>query len=64
MLDPVCGMVLKPADIASQENHQGKTYSFCSESCRKKFLAEPGKYAGPHAGMAAIPNHEAAQRHD
>ena len=64
MRDPVCGMALKPADIAFQENYQGKTYSFCSDSCRKKFLADPGKYAGPHAGVAAIPNHEAAQQHD
>ena len=44
--DPVCGMTLKPADIGFQENYQGKTYSFCSDSCRKKFLADPGKYAG------------------
>ena len=44
--DPVCGMSLKRNDIAFQENYQGKTYSFCSDSCRKKFLAEPAKYAG------------------
>ena len=44
--DPVCGMTLKPAEIAFQENYQGKTYSFCSDSCRKKFLADPAKYAG------------------
>jgi Cu(I)/Ag(I) efflux system membrane fusion protein len=62
--DPVCGMVLKPADIAFQENYHGRTYSFCSDSCRKKFLADPGKHAGSLAGVAAIDNHEAAQRHD
>jgi YHS domain-containing protein len=43
--DPVCGMSLKPAEIAFQENYQGKTFSFCSDTCRKKFLADPGKYA-------------------
>jgi RND family efflux transporter MFP subunit len=62
--DPVCGMVLKPADMAFQERYQGRTFSFCSDSCRKKFLADPGKYAGSLAGVAAIDNHEAAQRHD
>jgi Cu+-exporting ATPase len=54
--DPVCGMTLKPAEIAFQENYQGKTFSFCSDSCRKKFLADPGKYATQST--------EAAQRHD
>jgi YHS domain-containing protein len=62
--DPVCGMTLKPAEIAVQENYGGKTYSFCSDSCRKKFLAEPGKYAGAKAGMAALPHGEAAERND
>jgi Cu(I)/Ag(I) efflux system membrane fusion protein len=62
--DPVCGMTLKPADIVFQENYQGKTYSFCSDSCRKKFLADPGKYAGAKAGIAAIPHNEAAERND
>jgi YHS domain-containing protein len=62
--DPVCGMTLKPADIAFQENYQGKTFSFCSDSCRKKFLADPGKYAGQKANVAAIPKDEAAQQHD
>ena len=62
--DPVCGMTLKPADIAFQENYQGKTFSFCSDSCRKKFLADPGKYAGQKGNVAAIPKDEAGQRHD
>jgi YHS domain-containing protein len=62
--DPVCGMTLKQADIAFQENYQGRTFSFCSDSCRKKFLADPGKYAGAKAGIAAIPHTEAAERND
>lgn len=62
--DPVCGMTLKPAQIAFQENYQGRTYSFCSETCRRKFLADPAKYAGKKADVAAIPTGEAARRHD
>jgi RND family efflux transporter MFP subunit len=64
MRDPVCGMALKSTEIAFQENYQGKTYSFCSDSCRRKFLAEPGKYALPKANVAAIPRNEASERHD
>jgi membrane fusion protein, copper/silver efflux system len=62
--DPVCGMTLKASAVAAQENYQGKTYSFCSDSCRKKFLADPAKYAGKKAEMAAVPSEEAAPRHD
>lgn len=43
--DPVCGMALSKGDIKFQEHFAGKTYSFCSDSCRKKFLADPDKFA-------------------
>lgn len=62
--DPVCGMTLKPSEVAAQENYQGKTYSFCSDSCRKKFRADPAKFSGKKAEMAAVSSEEAAQRHD
>ena len=62
--DPVCGMALKAGDIAFQENYQGRTFSFCSDACRRKFLADPGKYAGQKTSVAAIPDAEAAQGHD
>lgn len=52
--DPVCGMTLKPAQIAFQENYQGKTFSFCSDSCRKKFLDDPARFAGVKANVAAV----------
>ncbi|MDF2883092.1 MAG: hypothetical protein K0R54_3649 [Clostridiaceae bacterium] len=35
--DPVCGMYINP-DTAIRETIDGKTYYFCSESCRKEFL--------------------------
>jgi Cu(I)/Ag(I) efflux system membrane fusion protein len=62
--DPVCGMTLKPSQIAFQESFQGRTYSFCSESCRKQFRADPQKFAGPKAAVAAIPQAEATDQHD
>lgn len=42
--DPVCGMNVDPASALRHE-HAGQTYYFCSEHCRGKFQADPGKYA-------------------
>jgi transcriptional regulator GlxA family with amidase domain/YHS domain-containing protein len=41
--DLVCGMTVDPAKALRAE-HGGKTYHFCSEDCRKRFLAEPERY--------------------
>lgn len=38
--DPICGMTVDEATALSAE-HNGETFYFCSESCRKKFLAGP-----------------------
>jgi YHS domain-containing protein len=43
--DPVCGMGIDPETAAATEDHEGKTYHFCSAACHEKFKAEPGKYA-------------------
>jgi Cu+-exporting ATPase len=42
--DPVCGMSVTTSADAPQVAHEGKTYYFCSEHCRAKFLAAPGTY--------------------
>jgi Cu(I)/Ag(I) efflux system membrane fusion protein len=44
--DRVCGMDLDTAKAAGKMDYQGKTYYFCSKSCREKFEKDPGKYAG------------------
>ena len=38
--DPICGMTVDKA-TALHEERDGKSFSFCSEGCRQKFLAEP-----------------------
>jgi YHS domain-containing protein len=43
--DPVCGMEIDAEKAAAKTDYQGKTYYFCMEGCKQKFLAEPGKYA-------------------
>lgn len=52
--DPVCGMaVTGPLFVL----HEGSRYHFCSERCRQKFLAEPGRYTGADAPQAeAMPS--------
>lgn len=41
--DPVCGMIVQ-ASSAHQHIHDGERYYFCSNGCKGKFVAEPGKY--------------------
>jgi len=47
--DPVCGMAVDPKKAAAASVHAGKTYYFCSTSCRDKFEKEPAKYAAAPA---------------
>jgi len=43
-IDPVCSMKVDPA-TAPQAIHEGKTYYFCSEGDRQKFLENPGAFS-------------------
>lgn len=54
MRDPVCGMPIKADASSAAAVHDGKTYYFCSRSCRDKFEIDPQHYL---SGAAA-------QRHD
>ena len=38
--DPICGMTVDEA-TAPRAEREGQTFYFCSEHCRKKFLAQP-----------------------
>ncbi len=42
--DPVCGMQVDPAKAAGHSRYQGRTYSFCSLGCKKKFDLNPAQY--------------------
>jgi Cu+-exporting ATPase len=43
--DVVCGMQVDPAKAAAKSEYNGKTYYFCSASCKSKFDANPQQYA-------------------
>lgn len=47
--DPVCGMTVDPQQAGAAAVRGGKTYYFCSTSCRDKFEQAPEKYAGASA---------------
>lgn len=39
--DVVCGMQVDPAKAAGTSQRDGKTYYFCSKSCKARFDANP-----------------------
>ncbi len=43
--DPVCGMDVMPEKAAAATVYQGRTYYFCSKTCRDRFDSEPDKFA-------------------
>ena len=43
-IDPVCGMSVDQETAQWKTDFKGKTWYFCSSSCRTKFIANPGKY--------------------
>ncbi|TNU73002.1 heavy metal translocating P-type ATPase [Miniimonas arenae] len=45
--DPVCGMSIDPATAAATREHDGVTFSFCSEHCAATFDADPHRYGHP-----------------
>jgi YHS domain-containing protein len=57
--DPVCGMRIDAEDAAATVEHDGKTYYFCSETCRDVFVADPSRpgldaISGMHSGRVTM----------
>lgn len=47
VIDPVCGMQINKQFAAAREELFGKTYYFCVEDCRQKFLEDVARYSTP-----------------
>ena len=43
-LDVVCGMQVDPGKAMGSSEYNGKTYYFCSKSCKAKFDANPAQF--------------------
>lgn len=52
-IDPVCGMELRPAEVAARIAQDGEERVFCSQDCLRRYLSLPGGY--PAALSAAAP---------
>ncbi len=46
VMDPVCGMQVDPKTAPARSEYMGKSVYFCSPACKKRFDANPAKYAG------------------
>jgi len=46
--DPICGMSVDEKTAKFKSEHRGKTYYFCSKTCKATFDKNPTKYAGGH----------------
>jgi class 3 adenylate cyclase len=44
-IDPVCGMELRPAEVAARLSLEGQERAFCSDECLRQFVASPEKYS-------------------
>jgi YHS domain-containing protein len=44
-IDPVCGMKVDEKNAPAKSEYNGKTFTFCSEECKKRFDQSPEQYA-------------------
>jgi P-type Cu+ transporter len=61
-VDPVCGMKVVPQKAAASLKRAGRTWYFCSQGCKAKFEANPGKYDGS-ALRVSVPETPAASQY-
>jgi YHS domain-containing protein len=54
-IDPVCGMKVKKEDAKFTHVHNDKTYYFCNEECKDKFVKAPGNYIRADEGIVTCP---------
>jgi Cu+-exporting ATPase len=47
--DPVCGMQVSEQQARGESDYKGKTFYFCSTSCKDQFDLNPERYAGKQA---------------
>jgi Cu+-exporting ATPase len=50
VIDPVCGTNVDPQTALAAE-HDGQTFSFCSNHCRTRFLEQPDTFLGPKPSL-------------
>ena len=43
--DPVCGMDIDEDEAEARSEYQGRTFYFCSQSCKEQFDSDPESFA-------------------
>src|SRR4030067_2348422 len=51
---PVSGETMLKSQAKVSYDYEGKTYYFCHENCKEKFVKEPAKYIEKNADMQEI----------
>jgi YHS domain-containing protein len=54
-VDPVCGMEIKKSEANATYEYDGKTYYFCMEGCKEKFVKDPSKYVKSNGDKITCP---------
>ncbi|MEQ8764305.1 MAG: heavy metal translocating P-type ATPase [Planctomycetota bacterium] len=54
-IDPVCGMSVDPKTAAARHDHGGRTWYFCREECRDRFVSDPDRYLGERPDASEAP---------
>lgn len=47
--DPVCGMQINEQQAAGTSDYQGKSFHFCSSTCKQQFDQNPQRYTSQQA---------------
>jgi uncharacterized protein len=55
-MDPVCGMQVRTAAAPARSRFGGRPVWFCSDRCRERFEADPGRFASRPAGTHRKPD--------
>lgn len=51
---PVSGETMLKSQAKATFEYEGKTYYFCHEACKDKFIKDPAKYIGKNADMQDV----------
>lgn len=61
--DVICGMTIDTGSAAARVEHEGETYWFCCEHCRKTFEADPDRYASAGGAEGGGMEHHHGHHH-
>lgn len=61
--DPVCGMRVSLDTAPADAEFGGRTFYFCAEICRDRFLQDPEKYVAQQESGHVTCDHQHPRRH-